>query len=93
MTEDEAREAIEVAAQLQDLQQHRGWQYLRDFVESFAIAKQNRMIQGNITSLEGYREEAGWLKGARFVLTAHQKAADIASNATLFLPPQDDEAA
>lgn len=90
-TEEEAREAVEVAAQLYELTQHQGWQYLLDFVKSFAISRQNRMIQGHIETLDKYREEAGWLMGAQFVLDAPKTAAGIAEGAARLLPPKEDE--
>jgi hypothetical protein len=79
-TDEEAREATEVAQQLKELALDDRWQYLVDFVKSRAIAKQNRMIQGGLTTLEAYREEAGWLKGAQYVLDAPKIAQEIAAN-------------
>ena len=81
MTEEEARERIEVAFQLEQLTQHPGWPVLRDFVQSRAVAKQNRLLTGSITHIEEYKKEAGWLAGANDVLQAPETAEKMALEA------------
>lgn len=81
LTHDEARERVEVAYQLAELESHPAWAVLRDFVESRAIGKQNRLLGGDVVSIEEYKKEAGWLAGVRDVLTAPAAADKMAVEA------------
>ena len=85
INKDEARERVEVAFQLGTLAASPEWQTLKDFMAARIYAEQRRLLNGNIVSLEDYKQTSGWLKGVDEVLRAHQTADSMASEARRIL--------
>lgn len=54
---------------------------LQEFIRSRATAKQNRLLNGHIVSIEEYKKEAGWLSGANDVLRSPELADELAVEA------------
>ena len=59
----ELRQLIEFAHQIQELQQHPGWRPFRDYLLTRTAAIQRRLVLGNFSSMEEYKDKAGWLRG------------------------------
>lgn len=59
----ELRQLIEWAHQIEQLQMHAGWVPYRDYLLSKTAAVQRRLVLGNFSSMEEYKDKAGWLRG------------------------------
>lgn len=69
MTDDEFRDLIEKAHQLQELQHHEGWAIWNNHVHRRIDAKKREMLAGKDT-LEAYRYTAGMIEGMQYALDA-----------------------
>jgi hypothetical protein len=73
VTEDELRDLVERAFEIEQMQESAGWLYLRDYVSAQIQAKNRFLLNGHAKTLEEYRSEAGWIQGAMFVLEAQER--------------------
>jgi hypothetical protein len=68
----EMRQLIEWTHQVEQLQQHPGWQPFHDYVLSVSATKQRRVLLGNATTMEEYNALTGWLRGVAWVVGADE---------------------
>lgn len=73
MNDDEFRELLEMGQQIRELTQHPGWAYLLDRAVHTISSKQKTVLGGQVTSLEDYKKNVGWLEGANFVISLPER--------------------
>ena len=59
----ELRQLMEGAHQIEQMQRSPGWQPFRDYLLTRTAAVQRRLVLGNFSSMEEYKDKAGWLRG------------------------------
>ncbi len=88
MTDDDYRALVEQSYQLNDLTNHPGWDVLVDYMRSVVLKpRKDRLLAGNLDSLDEYKKVSGFCVGAEWVLDAHK----IVGNAVLSEQGRRDE--
>jgi hypothetical protein len=78
MNDEEYRAIIEQSFQLNELTKHAGWPVLVDYMLSVKLRPvKERLLAGNIDSLDEYKKVSGFCAGAESVLNAHRVVADV----------------
>ncbi len=80
MTDEKYRALVEQSFQLNELTNHPGWPVLVDYMLTVVLKpRKDRILNGNLDSLDEYKRIAGFCQGSEWVLNAHQ----IIANAVL----------
>ena len=72
------RALVEQAHRLRELAAEPYWETLRVYVQQAVDRKLRHLVQGGARTYDEYREAAGWLQGAQFVLNAAEGAEQAA---------------
>ena len=64
------RELIERASVVEALSQHPGWPLYVDYLKALSATSQYYVINGNVATIEEYKERVGYLRGIRDAIEA-----------------------